>query len=217
MPPATMDNGRIGVVFYDGGCAICTRGARRFGPMLARRRIALAPLQTPDACVRLGVPEEDRLREMRLRLEDGTVFGGAAAVVEVARRIWWAWPLWALSRVPGAMRPMRAAYNWVASDRGCANRVCRVEPPISRRAAGVLPLIALLPGALLLRSSLPPWVLMWTMALELYAGCALDARNRCGVHAHGDRADSEKPPCRSCAAARARLHLQVSCVAGRSA
>jgi len=31
---------------------------------------------------------------MRLRLRDGRVFGGAAAVVEIARRIWWAWPLW---------------------------------------------------------------------------------------------------------------------------
>jgi predicted DCC family thiol-disulfide oxidoreductase YuxK len=172
MPLAKIDNGRIGgVVFYDGECAICARGARRVGPLLARRRIAFAALQTPDACKRLGVAEEDRLKEMRLRLEDGTVFGGAAAVVEVARRIWWAWPLWAVSRVPGAMRPMRAAYDWVARHRGCANGVCHVERPIDRRPTGVLPLIALPAGALLLRSSLPPWVFMWTMAVALYAGC----------------------------------------------
>jgi len=143
-----------GVVFYDGECAICTRGVRRFQSVLARRRITVTPLQTPDACARLAIREEDRLKEMRLRLEDGTVFGGAAAVVEIARRIWWATPLWALSRVPGAMRPMRAAYAWVARHRSCANGVCRIEPPIRRRSAGVLPLIALHSMALLLRSSL---------------------------------------------------------------
>ena len=182
MPLATNDNGRIdGIVFYDGECSICTRWARRFGSALARRRIALAPLQTPDACARLGVAEEDRLKEMRLRLDTGIVFGGVAAVVEVARRIWWAWPLWALSRVPGAMRPMRVAYDWVARHRGCANGVCQVEPTPGGRAAGVLPLIVLIAGALVIRSSLPPWAFMWMMAGALYAGCKWlsfrDARN----------------------------------------
>src|SRR5215468_4657569 len=160
-----------GVVFYDGECAICTRGVRRFQSVLASRRITLTPLQTPDACARLAIREEDRLKEMRLRLEDGTVFGGAAAVVEIARRIWWARPLWALSRLPGAMRPMRVAYAWVARHRSCANGVCRIEPPIRRRSASVLPLIALPSMALLLRASLPPWAFMWTMAGALYAGC----------------------------------------------
>ena len=160
-----------GVVFYDGECAICTRGVRRFQSVLARRRITLTPLQTPDACARLAIREEDRLKEMRLRLEDGTVFGGAAAVVEIARRIWWARPLWALSRLPGAMRPMRAAYGWVARHRSCAKGVCRIEPPVRRRFVSVLPLIALPSMALVLRSSLPPWAFMWTMAGALYAGC----------------------------------------------
>jgi predicted DCC family thiol-disulfide oxidoreductase YuxK len=172
MRPAETDNGRIdGVVFYDGECSICTRGARRFGPLLARRRLALEPLQTPDACARLGVAEADRLKEVRLRLEDGTVFGGAAAVAEISRRIWWAWPLWALSRIPGTMRPMRTAYAWVARHRYCLNGACRIAPPIERRSAGLLPLLVLPVLALLLRSSLPRWAFMWTMAAALYAGC----------------------------------------------
>lgn len=62
---------------------------------------------------------------MRLRLDDGTVFGGAAAVMEIARRIWWAWPLWALSRLPGAMRPMRATYRWIADHRSCTDNGCK--------------------------------------------------------------------------------------------
>ena len=59
---------------------------------------------------------------MRLRLTDGTVFGGAEAVVEIARRIWWAWPLWAISRLPGAMRPLHAGYRWLARRRRLRER-----------------------------------------------------------------------------------------------
>jgi len=139
MALAMTDHERLaGRVFYDGQCAICVSGARRFGPPLARRRIAVVPLQSPDACETLGIREEERLTEMRLRLADGTVFGGAEAVVEIARRLWWAWPLWALSRLPGAMRLMRTAYDWFARHRGCANGACRMAAPLSRRAAGAL-------------------------------------------------------------------------------
>jgi predicted DCC family thiol-disulfide oxidoreductase YuxK len=172
MALAMTDNGRIaGTVFYDGECAICTRGARQFGPVLARRRIELMPLQTPETGARLGIREEDLLTEMRLRLDDGTVFGGAEAVVEIARRIWWAWPLWAISRAPGAMRPMRAMYRWVARHRSCANGVCRTDAPADRRVFTLLPLLVLPAVALLLRSVLASWAFMWTMAAALYAGC----------------------------------------------
>src|SRR5262245_19844519 len=172
MALAMTDHGRfVGGVFYDGDCSICVAGARWFGPLLARRGIEMVTLQTPDACAMLGAAEEDRLKEMRLRLEDGTVFGGAAAVVEIARRIWWAWPLWAISRLPGAMRPMSVAYDWVARHRGCANGTCRIETRATRRVAGLWPLIVLSALALSLRSWLPSWAFMWTMAGALYAGC----------------------------------------------
>ena len=71
MARATTSNGTVdGTVFYDGECSICTRGARRFESVLARRRIALAPLQTPDACARLGIAEEDRLKEKKALQSD---------------------------------------------------------------------------------------------------------------------------------------------------
>jgi predicted DCC family thiol-disulfide oxidoreductase YuxK len=183
MASVMTDHERLaGSVFYDGECSICLGGARRFGPLLARRRMDCVPLQSAGACEKLGIREEERLVEMRLRLVDGTVLGGAAAVVEIARRIWWAWPIWALSRVPGAMRIMRAAYGWFARHRGCADGVCRIETPVSRRAAGVLPLIVLPAIALLLRSSLPPWAFMWTMAAALYAGCKWLSYRDAGSH-----------------------------------
>jgi predicted DCC family thiol-disulfide oxidoreductase YuxK len=109
-------------VFYDADCRFCVGAARRFERVLARRRVQLVPLQVPGTSATFGVPDDRLLAEMRLRLPDGTVFGGAAAVVEIARRIWWAWPLWALSRLPGAMQPMGAYYGWMARNRSCGYR-----------------------------------------------------------------------------------------------
>lgn len=111
-------------VFYDADCRFCVSIVRRFERVLARRRFELVPLQAPGASGQAGVPDEQLLDEMRLRLRDGSVFGGAAAVVEIARRIWWAWPLWALSRLPGAMGAMHAAYRWIARRRHCTSGAC---------------------------------------------------------------------------------------------
>ncbi|MEO8258821.1 MAG: DCC1-like thiol-disulfide oxidoreductase family protein [Acidobacteriota bacterium] len=165
-------------VFYDADCQFCVNTVRRFASVLARRRFELLPLQTPGASAEFGVSDDQLLAEMRLRLRDGTVFGGAAAVVEIARRIWWAWPLWALSRLPGAMRPMDAAYRWIARRRNCANGACAIEAgPVSRRSEAVPASLAFLPVAilpvlaLLGASRMPRWVFMWAMASALYAGC----------------------------------------------
>jgi hypothetical protein len=99
------------------------------------------------------------------------VFGGAAAVVEIARRIWWAWPLWALSRLPGAMRQLQASYRWIARRRSCANDACAVDTRASLWPRGLLPLLILPVVALLAASSMPRWGFMWAMAFALYAGC----------------------------------------------
>jgi predicted DCC family thiol-disulfide oxidoreductase YuxK len=164
------DRSRAGV-FYDADCAFCVTAARRFERVLARRRVELVPLQTPDAGARLGVRDDRLLDEMRLRLPNGTVLGGADAVAEIARRIWWAWPLWTLSRVPGAMRPMRATYRWVARHRSCTNGACKVDAPRRVRPLDVLPLLVLPAAALLGAAWMPRWTFMWVMAFSLYAGC----------------------------------------------
>lgn len=122
------DTNAAACAYYDGECRFCIALVGRFEGMLAKRDIDLMPLQTAGTAALLGIPDDRLLTEMRLRLRGGQVFGGADAVIELARRIWWAWPLWALSRIPGAMRPMRAAYRWVARNRGCADGVCQRSP-----------------------------------------------------------------------------------------
>jgi predicted DCC family thiol-disulfide oxidoreductase YuxK len=175
--PAMTDEERsVASVFYDADCRFCVKTARRFERVLTRRRFELVPLQIPGASAELGVPGDQLLAEMRLRSHDGTVFGGAAAVVEIARRIWWAWPLWALSRLPAAMRLMCATYRWIARRRSCTSGACEIRPRGSLHRGhswppGLLPLLTLPVVALLLRSWLPRWGFMWALACALFAGC----------------------------------------------
>ncbi|HET9830847.1 MAG TPA: DCC1-like thiol-disulfide oxidoreductase family protein [Vicinamibacterales bacterium] len=146
-------------VFYDAECAFCVWTARVFESVLTRRHVRLLPVQT------LGTFDE-----MLLRREDGTIIGGADAVVDLARRIWWGWPLWALSRIPGTLPLMRSAYRWVARHRGCASGSC-TRPPERTSWPGFAPFVVALPLVFLFRSSLPPWAFMWTIAFGLYACC----------------------------------------------
>ena len=102
-----------GTVLFDDQCRICVGFAREFAPLLQRRGFALSPL-----------PEESKT-EMHVRTADGRTFGGADAVVFVARHVWWAWPLVAISKLPGAMPMLRRAYRWIAEHRHCVGGVCQ--------------------------------------------------------------------------------------------
>lgn len=116
----------MAAIYYDDDCRFCRGMLRRFGRTLARRRFTFVPLQSSGAARVLGVDDRHLLDEMRVRLENGAVYGGASAVLAIARRIWWAWPLWALSRMPGAMPAMNAAYRWIARNRYCVNGACAI-------------------------------------------------------------------------------------------
>ena len=117
----------MAAIYYDDECRFCRDMLRRFGRTLARRRFTFVPLQSPGAARVLRVSDEHLLDEMKVRLDDGSVFGGASALAAIARRIWWAWPLWVLSRVPGAMLVLDAAYRRIARNRHCLNGACEVR------------------------------------------------------------------------------------------
>ena len=118
-------NDRDGWVFYDGECALCRSWARRSARLLARRGFSLAPLQAPWVRERLRLDAGAPLTKMRLLLTDGRNFGGADAVVEIARRIWWARPIAWLAHVPGMPRLMRNGYAHIAANRHCIGGACR--------------------------------------------------------------------------------------------
>ena len=112
----TDNKGGFPFVLYDGECPFCRRSVQRTGPALRRAGFALATLQSRGAA----------LTEMLVVWPDGRTFGGADGLVQIARRVWWAWPVWVVSLVPGVMPLLRTAYRFVARHRGCANGACAV-------------------------------------------------------------------------------------------
>ncbi len=128
---ATVTAGRL---LYDGECAFCLGWARRMERVLGLNGFALAPLQSRERRRLAGeaslktetrwqdasAPKEIHrpgFTEMILELPDGRELGGADAAMEIARHIWWLWPLWLASRIPGAMPVFRAAYRFIARHR----------------------------------------------------------------------------------------------------
>jgi predicted DCC family thiol-disulfide oxidoreductase YuxK len=110
-----------GWLFFDAECVFCTRLARWLEPILARRGFAVAPLQDTRVGALLGMPRQELLRELRFLHSDGRHYGGAGAVLAVAREVWWARPLVWLAAIPGVMSILHAGYSWVASRRSCAS------------------------------------------------------------------------------------------------
>jgi predicted DCC family thiol-disulfide oxidoreductase YuxK len=120
-----------GWLFFDAECRFCTRLARWIAPILAWRGMAVAPLQDPRVGALLGIGREDLLRELRFLRLDGAQYGGADAVLAVAREIWWAQPFVWFSKMPGAMKLVHEGYRWVAEQRNCAAAQCSAaaSPP----------------------------------------------------------------------------------------
>jgi predicted DCC family thiol-disulfide oxidoreductase YuxK len=116
-----------GWVLYDGECPLCTKAATRFSSLLQRHHFELAPLQAPWVQRRLELKPGEPLVEMKFLAADGRVFGGAVALLEIARRIWWAWPLFALAQIPGATPLAGWVYRRIAANRHCLGGACTVK------------------------------------------------------------------------------------------
>jgi predicted DCC family thiol-disulfide oxidoreductase YuxK len=115
-----------GWLFFDAECGFCTRMARWLAPALERRGLGVAPLQDPRVGALLGMTRQELLKELRFLDGEGVQFGGAKAVVAVAREIWWGTPFVWLASLPGMMRVLDAGYKWVAGKRGCVAEKCEV-------------------------------------------------------------------------------------------
>jgi predicted DCC family thiol-disulfide oxidoreductase YuxK len=129
-----------GWVLYDGECQFCLGWVRRMTPVLAPRGFAFLPLQTLWVRAFLHLPEEELLGEMRVLLRDGgdgrdeqnecagQAFGGADAILELAKHVWWAWPLAAVAQIQTVRNLLRAGYRAVAARRYCVNGRCSLPP-----------------------------------------------------------------------------------------
>ncbi len=186
-----------GWILFDAHCRLCTSLARRCERLLGRHQFVLVPLQTPWVRERLTKSGHELLLEMRLLTSEGALYGGADALLALARQVWWAWPLYWLSHVPGVRPALRKAYRWLARHRTCLGGGCPIELGSGRFGVSLLrwvpavalPILAAGLGApasppacfcnlrlaggdagapATLGRNLPGWVWMWVLVLALF-------------------------------------------------
>ena len=111
-----------GTILYDIDCPMCRDMMRRFEKTFGSRGFAFGPLQ-------LELKPGERPTEMRVRAADGREFGGADAVVFLAKFVWWAQPLSWFAKVPGAKKILHRIYREIASRRSCDSGACLLPDP----------------------------------------------------------------------------------------
>jgi len=158
-----------GWIFYDRDCNLCRELALRFENAFAKRGFHFEPLQHEWVQRRLNLTRDEALEEMRVLTTAGKVFGGADAVIYLARQVWWGAPLAFLARLPFVHARLDRLYRWVAAHRTCAlNHAATPSLPARTRwiPLAILPLVALCT-----KPFLSAWIFMWLMAGAIFFGC----------------------------------------------
>jgi len=118
----------LGVVLYDGQCGFCSRWVEYWAGTLARHSFEIASLDEPWVAERLKTPYQELVTDIRLLTADGKLVSGADVYLYVTRRIWWAWPFYAIFNLPGLNRLIHSGYRWFARNRYCVSRSCKLQP-----------------------------------------------------------------------------------------
>jgi len=123
---------RMGWILYDGRCRFCLRWVHFWERVLAKRGFALMDLQSAWKDGSLSVGKEQLLDDIRVLTIDGALISGANAYLFVMRRIWWAWPNYALFCLPGFHQIFQAGYRWFNRNRYRVSRHCPLLARLGR-------------------------------------------------------------------------------------
>jgi len=116
-----------GWILYDGECGFCSRWVNLWTKTLRRRGFEPAALQESWVAEKLQMPIRELLADIRLLTPDGKLISGADVYLYTARRIWWAWPFYAVFSLPGFNWLIRAGYRWFARNRYCISHSCKLR------------------------------------------------------------------------------------------
>jgi lipase maturation factor 1 len=111
-----------GWILYDGECSFCFRWVHLWEQVVGKRGFALKDLQSACSDGTFAVTPENLLDDIRVLTRDGQVVAGADAYLYVTRRIWWAWPFYAIFSLPGFNRLLWWGYRSFARNRYCVSR-----------------------------------------------------------------------------------------------
>lgn len=117
---------REGWILYDGECGFCFRWVHFWKKVVGRRGFALRDLQSAAADGSLQISPENLLDDIRVLTRAGQLESGANAYLYVAQRIWWAWPFYAIFRLPGFNWVLWRGYRWFNRNRYRISRHCQL-------------------------------------------------------------------------------------------
>lgn len=115
---------RVGWVLYDGGCGFCFRWVHFWEKIIGKRGFSLKDLRSAWEDGSLKCSEESLLDDIVVLTPEGKLESGANAYLFVARRIWWAWPFYAIFRLPGFNWMLWHGYRWFNRNRYRISRHC---------------------------------------------------------------------------------------------
>ncbi len=121
---ATAEEDPIGWILYDDSCGFCRRWVPFWEKALLRRGFGTAALQADWVRARLGLEDSRLLDDIRLLMADGSHLAGAEVYRFAMCRIWWAWPVYALSVLPGLRQLFDLAYRSFARNRHRISDTC---------------------------------------------------------------------------------------------
>jgi predicted DCC family thiol-disulfide oxidoreductase YuxK len=102
------------VVIYDAGCGFCRRWVRRLKWWDRHDRLALLPLQDPDAPVLAGRSRSELELAAHVVFPTGKVLAGAAALRELCHYLPGGWIPRGILSLPGALSVAEWGYRRVA-------------------------------------------------------------------------------------------------------
>lgn len=115
---------REGWILYDGQCRFCWRWVHFWKDVVGSRGLAIMDLQSASADRMLQISQENLLDDIRVLTRSGKLESGADAYLYVARRIWWAWPFYAIFSMPGFNWILWRGYKWFNRNRYRISRHC---------------------------------------------------------------------------------------------
>lgn len=123
-----------GHVLYDGDCGICQKILGQMSTSFEKRGFAVAALQEEWVAEAIDISGVDLYRDLRVLLVDGTLYSGAEAYRYMMRRIWWTYPVYLVSLVPGFRQFFDWCYRKFADNRHRFSQACALPRSSDKNA-----------------------------------------------------------------------------------
>ena len=104
-------------LLYDEECPFCNRMVNMFRTILEKRNCKVKPLQNKTVMNILRINDSNDVTEIKIIGDDKKIYGGAKGIIFLSKKIWWAWPLWALAHLPLTMNIINYIYILIAKNR----------------------------------------------------------------------------------------------------